>query len=189
MGAPSINLQGFFSAHLHAYTFSTWQYRTEMYLSIIQANNPKVALAENNNITYSSTLLNGNAENLWNMMFQSGAEAGQIIALKQSVIIEFFRQDSARRSSDNLIFSVQRTNASSSLIDFCNLIIVINVMVKGGSLTSFSASIKPQVGFHVLKSSPENVEQARSMKFNGNSAISEAGFCSSGSTYLLTSGS
>lgn len=169
-----------FEGRRDALVVNTWLYQINVYFDLIQVANPNLQLNDQTKISFASTLMKGNAANWWYMKIQFSDIPQSWQEFKEAVRGEFIPLDHVRRSRDKLRKLVQRTSVSAYLNEFRNLVITIPNINEDEKLDKFCAGLKPMIRLEVLKSGPENVDQAARVALNVDSAIFGVGQSSSG---------
>ena len=169
-----------FSGKRDAMTVNAWLYQVDMYLNLLQLNNPDVPLDQNTRVSFASTLLKGNAANWWYMLVQSGKAPGQWNAFVAKVRTEFIPQDSVDRARDKLGSLRQKTSVIAYLNEFRNVVISIPGISEDEKLDKFVAGLKPEVMIDVKKSRPADLESAAQIALTVDSALFSTGMYSQG---------
>jgi len=118
-------------------TVETWLWQVDVYLNLMQAANPNIAVDDGTRIAFASTLLKGNAANWWFMVVQAGQAPGQWENFKATLRAEFVPQDSERRNRDKLRNLRQTASVAGYLTTFRNLVIGIPGMNEAEKLDCF----------------------------------------------------
>lgn len=163
-----------------ALAVNTWLYQVEMYLNVVQMNNPQQIIDENTKVSVASTFLSGHAAQWWFMIVQSGQVPAHWEEFVACVRNEFIAQDSVRRARDRLRSLFQKASVSSYLNQFRNIIIAIPGMNEGEKLDRFCAGLKPQVRLEVLKANPETLNEASQIALNVDNALTGVGMFNPG---------
>ena len=164
-----------FSGKRDAVTVNAWLYQVDMYLNLLQLNNPEAPIDQNTRVSFASTLLKGYAANWWYMLVQSGQAPSQWDAFVAKVRIEFIPQDSVDRARDRLRSLRQRTSVTAYLNEFRNTVISIPGISEDEKLDKFVAGLKPEVMIDVRKSRPADLESAAQTALTVDSALFSTG--------------
>ena len=163
-------------------TVNTWLYQVELYLNLVQLNNPELNVDDNMKISFASSLLKKNAASWWYMKYQAGVAPGQWDAFKQAVKDEFIPQDNIRRVRDRLRNLVQKTSVVHYVESFRNLVIEIPTMSEDEKVDKFISGLKPAVRLEVLKSGAQTLDEVTRIALSVDSAMFNFGMFS-GSSY------
>lgn len=150
---------------------STWLYKVEQYLVLMQLNNPAAQLLEANRILYASTFLTGTAAVWWYTLVQSNTVPTTWDQFKAKVVAEFVPDDHVRRARDKMRKLQQTGSVSKYLAEFRNVTITIPGINDGEMWDRFCAGLKYEVRLEVMKSSVTSFEEAAKIALRVDSAI------------------
>lgn len=153
----------------------SWLYQVQQYFHLLQVVTPELNLNDQTKIAFASTLLRGTSSNWWFMKVQSGQAPNTFDAFMVALRTEFIPGDGVRRSRDKLRRLTQKASVSAYLNEFRNTVLGIPGISQDEMLDRFCSGLKPQVKLEVLKSNPQNIEDASRIALSVDSALYGSG--------------
>lgn len=167
---------------------STWLYKIEQYIQLVQLTNPNFQLTEANKILFASTFLTETAAVWWFTQIQSNIAPTTWVDFKNALTREFIPEDHIRRARDKLRRCKQGGSVSKYITEFRNAILAVQDVGEGEKFDRFVEGLKPTVRMEVMKSTVGNFEDATKIALRVDSALwgltgqGQSGSASSGSS-------
>ena len=154
---------------------STWLYKMEQYLHLMEVFAKGVTMTEENRVVYASTFLSGNAAIWWYTQVKANCAPSTWDTFKAALRKEFIPEDHVRRARDKFRRLRQLSSVAQYLAEFRNLCLVIPDFHQSEKLDKFISGLKYSVRVEVLKSNLETFEDAAKVALRVDSVLWNSG--------------
>lgn len=134
-----------FEGRRDALIINIWTYQVGKYLKLVLIDILQLLLDKSEKILFASTLLRGIAANGWYMLVQSEKAVVNWKAFIKAARREIVPQDGDKRSGDKLRALVQKSDVSSYVNEFRNIVSAISNISRNEERGNFCAASRPMI--------------------------------------------